>query len=123
MMKRLFGCCLALIVLSCTASNCGGGIEPEPGPVTPDTPAGVMLHGATQQTLTFQWSPVSGAASYEWKLLQGGSQVQEGSVSSRNVTISGLEAGTMYQFSVRAVSGSAVSAWSAALAAQTEAEK
>ena len=108
-------------MLSCTASNCGGGIDPDPDPKTPDVPSGLALHSVTQTSLTLQWSPVSGAASYDWKLLQGSAQVQNGSVTSRNVTVSGLEAGTAYRFSVRAVAGTAASAWSPEFPVETEA--
>ena len=96
--------------------------EPEPGPTVPDVPTGVSLHGATQTSLTFQWSPVTGATSYDWKLLQGSSQVQAGSVSGRNVTVSGLTAGTAYQFAVRSVSSAGASGWSGNLSASTESE-
>ena len=93
--------------------------EPEPEPTAPAVPAGIVVHNATETSLTFQWSPVSGATSYDWKLLQGTSQVQDGSVNSRNVTVSNLTAGTDYQFAVRAVSAAGASAWSGNLAAKT----
>ncbi len=107
---------LALILTACP------GPEPEPEPKAPDVPSGVSLHSATQTSLTFQWSPVTGATSYDWKLLQGTSQVQTGSVNGRNVTVSGLTAGTSYQFSVRAVSSAGASGWSGSLSASTESE-
>ena len=94
--------------------------EPEPEPTAPSVPTGILVHNATETSLTFQWSPVTGATSYDWKLLQGGSQVQAGSVSGRNVTVSGLTAGTDYQFAVRAVSAAGASAWSGNLTARTE---
>ena len=98
------------------------GPEPEPEPKAPDVPTGVALHSATQTSLTFQWSAVTGASSYDWQLNQGGTQIQKGSVSSRNVVISDLKAGTAYQFVVRAVSAAGASAWSSAVTASTEAE-
>lgn len=107
---------LALILTACP------GPEPEPEPKAPDVPSGVSLHSATQTSLTFQWSSVTGATSYDWKLLQGTSQVQTGSVNGRNVTVSGLTAGTSYQFSVRAVSSAGASGWSGSLSASTESE-
>ena len=82
------------------------GPEPEPEPKAPDVPTGIALHSATQTSLTFQWSAVTGASSYDWQLNQGGTQIQKGSVSSRNVVISDLKAGTAYQFVVRAFSSS-----------------
>ena len=98
------------------------GPEPEPEPKAPDVPTGIALHSATQTSLTFQWSAVTGASSYDWQLNQGGTQIQKGSVSSRNVVISDLKAGTAYQFVVRAVSAAGASAWSSAVTASTEAE-
>ncbi len=98
------------------------GPEPEPEPKAPDVPTGIALHSATQTSLTFQWSAVTGASSYDWQLNQNGTQIQKGSVSSRNVVISDLKAGTAYQFVVRAVSAAGASAWSSAVTASTEAE-
>ena len=98
------------------------GPEPEPEPKAPDVPTGIALHSATQTSLTFQWSAVTGASSYDWQLNQSGTQIQKGSVSSRNVVISDLKAGTAYQFVVRAVSAAGASAWSSAVTASTEAE-
>lgn len=110
---------LLLLVFLGLAVACGRP-EPEPEPTAPAVPTGILVHNATETSLTFQWSPVTGATSYDWKLLQGGSQVQAGSVSGRNVTVSGLTAGTDYQFAVRAVSAAGASAWSGHLAAKTE---
>ena len=117
--KYLLPALLPVLMLILTACP---GPEPEPEPAAPETPVGLTLHGATQTSLTFQWSAVTGAASYDWKLLQGSNQVQSGSVSTRNVTVSGLTAGTAYQFAVRAVSSAGTSAWSSSLTASTEAE-
>ena len=98
------------------------GPEPEPEPKAPDVPTGIALHSATQTSLTFQWSAVTGASSYDWQLNQGGTQIQKGSVSSRNVIISDLKSGTAYQFTVRAVSAAGASPWSNAVTASTESE-
>lgn len=98
------------------------GPEPEPEPKAPDVPTGIALHSATQTSLTFQWSAVTGASSYDWQLNQGGTQIQKGSVSSRNVVISDLKSGTAYQFTVRAVSVTGASPWSNAVTASTESE-
>lgn len=117
--KYLLPALLPVLMLILTACP---GPEPEPEPAAPATPVGLTLHGSTQTSLTFQWSAVTGAASYDWKLLQGSNQVQAGSVSTRNVTVSGLTAGTAYQFAVRAVSSAGTSAWSSSLTASTEAE-
>ena len=107
-------------MLLCMAAECGGGDEPQP--VSLEVPSGVTVHAVTQTSLTFQWSPVTGAESYDWKLSQSGSEVQSGSVRNRNVMVTGLTAGTKYQFVVRAVSQTASSDFSSPLTASTEVE-
>jgi len=112
---------LPLVVIALVlgmASTCSHEITPEPAVL--DVPSGLALHSSTQTSLTFQWSPVSGAASYDWKLMQGANQVQLGSSSARNATVSGLEPGTDYQFAVRACSSESTSGWSSSLTARTE---
>ena len=109
---------LMVALLLVGAASCGPEITPEPAVL--DVPTGLSLHSATQTSLTFQWSPVSGAVSYDWKLMQGSIQVQTGSANGRNVTVSSLEPGTAYQFSVRAFSPESTSGWSTALTARTE---
>ena len=61
-----------LAVLSCNKTPEGGETPEEK---VPAVPTGVRLHSATTTSLTFQWTAVSGADSYTWKLTQGGSQV------------------------------------------------
>ncbi len=116
---RLNWCVLLAL---CLGANCCEHPDPTPEPVAPAVPSGIVLHSATQNTLTFQWSPVSGATSYEWKLQQGSTQVQTGQAGGRNVTVSSLTAGTSYGFSVRSLAGSLSSAWSPVVTASTEAE-
>ena len=99
-------------------SSCEPEVTPEPTVL--DVPTGLTLHDATLTSLTFQWSPVSGALSYDWKLMQGSTQVQTGSANGRNVTVSSLQPGTEYQFSVRAFSLESTSGWSSALTARTQ---
>ena len=110
-----------MVLLLLLPVTCGHD-DPDPEPEIPAVPSGLTLHGSSQTTLTFQWAPVSGASSYDWKLMQGTAQVQAGSVNARNVTVSGLTAGTPYDFAVRSVSPAGSSAWSASLSASTEAE-
>ena len=116
---RLNWCVLLAL---CLGANCCEHPDPTPDPVAPAVPSGIVLHGATQNSLTFQWSPVSGATSYEWKLQQGSTQVQTGQAGGRNVTVSNLTAGTSYGFSVRSLAGTLSSAWSPVVTASTEAE-
>lgn len=120
-MKRDFLKLAFLLAIIPLITACPGP-EPEPEPKAPDVPTGITLHSATQTSLTFQWSAVAGASSYDWQLNQGGTQIQKGSVSSRNVVISDLKSGTAYQFTVRAVSVTGASPWSNAVTASTESE-
>lgn len=114
---------IAALLALCTISSCGKGEEPvtpsQEQPV-PSVPQNVKLHKATENSLTFQWNPVEGAVSYDWKLTLSGAVVADGSVSVRNVTVSSLAAGTDYGFSVRAVGTKGASDYSAVLAAKTE---
>ncbi len=112
---------LALCCAFSLAASCGEP-EPDPTPAVPDVPSGLTLHGATTTSLAFQWNAVSGATSYNWKLTKGTTPVQTGSARSRNTTVSGLTAGTTYQFAVQAEGAGGTSGWSNALSAATEAE-
>ena len=86
---------LCLLALSCTCD------KPEPsGPTAPAEPAGLVLHGATQTSLTFQWKAVEGATGYAWTLKKGSAKVSDGTVTARNVKVEDLEAGTTYRFGV-----------------------
>ena len=86
----------------------------------PATPSGLELHRATENSLTFKWTPVEGAASYGWRILQDGTEVNKGSTTSRSVEVTGLQKATAYKFSVRSVSAAGSSQWSAPLEATTE---
>ena len=84
-------------------------------------PSGVVLHSSTETSFTFQWSPVTGATSYEWDLYDSTNAIErEGTVTSRNVTIPDVEAGVKYTFKVRAVSADAKSDWSSSVEAYIE---
>ncbi|MBR5035056.1 MAG: fibronectin type III domain-containing protein [Bacteroidales bacterium] len=109
---------LALLGLN---AKCNKPVDPQQDKL--DAPTAVVLHNATKTSLTFQWSVVTGAESYEWKLTQSGSTAGSGSVTKRNVVIEELTPGTEYKFSVRAVAGEKTSEWSAAIAASTEADE
>ena len=120
-MNRQFAIIVILLAVTLgVASNCK---KVEPDKKTLDAPAGVTLHSATQTSLTFQWSQVTGAAAYEWKILQGAAQIQTGTVAKRNVVVEGLTAGSEYYFAVRAKADDVTSDWSASLAALTLAEE
>ena len=106
---------LSILAAVCLFVSCGGE-KPEPEPVNPvpATPTGLVLHGATETSLTFQWDAMQYATSYAWELKQGDQPVKNGTAEGkRNVTISGLTKATDYQFGVKAVSsaGSSSMTW------------
>ena len=91
---------LTLVTVLALVSACG---EPKPQPETPKNPAaptGLVQHGATETSLTFQWDAMEYATGYAWALYQDGSKVKEGSVTSRNVRVNDLQKATDYRFGV-----------------------
>ena len=116
---------IAALLALCAISSCGKGEEPaapDQGQPVPSVPQNVKLHSATETSLTFQWDPVQGAASYQWKLTKDGAPVSDGSTASRNATVNSLGRGTKYGFSVCATGPAGTSAYSAVVEAKTEGE-
>ncbi|MBQ1673588.1 MAG: fibronectin type III domain-containing protein, partial [Bacteroidales bacterium] len=114
---------LSILAAVCLFVSCGGD-KPEPEPVNPvpDAPTGLVLHGATETSLTFQWDAMQYATSYEWELKQGDQSVKNGTADGkRNVTISGLTKATDYQFGVNSFNANGRSAmnWISAKTAGT----
>lgn len=107
-MKKVLYLMAALLLLSA----CGGKEPEEPETPTvpaPGAPANLHQHNATETSLVFQWDAVENAASYAWELQKDGSKVNEGTVRTRNVTVSGLTKATDYRFGVKAVNESGAS--------------
>ena len=121
MKKTLTIWALATFVLAA----CGGGKD---DPVVPDTPQApfapenVKLYKATETSLQFQWSEVKVATSYAWEIQKNGVKEQEGTVGTRNVTVSDLTKATAYRFGVKAVNagGSSSMTWVEARTEGTE---
>jgi len=84
-----------------------------------DIPQNVVLHNATETSLTFQWAPVEGATRYLWKLQGEDNSVREGAETKRFVLIENLQKGTTYSFSVCAEGSGKTSAYSDAIEART----
>ena len=118
MVRSIIPGLLAFLAVCACGKDGGEPSTPSDKPVT--VPQNVRMHKATENSLTFQWDPVDGAKSYGWKLTREGTAVDEGSVSTRNVTVSSLTAGTTYGFSVCAVGNAGSSAYSAEIQATTE---
>ena len=109
-MRKYLPILFALTILA----SCGDDKPvPEPENPVPATPTGLVLHGASENSHTFQWDAMQYAASYAWELQQAGAKLQEGTTKSRNVIITGLAKATDYRFGVKAVNenGSSSVAW------------
>ena len=117
---------IAALLALCAIISCGKGEEPDTpdqGQPVPSVPQNVKLHNATENSLTFQWDAVQGAASYQWKLTKDGAPAGEGKANTRNATVSSLEQGTTYGFSVCAVGPGGSSAYSAVVEGTTKGTK
>lgn len=84
-----------------------------------DIPQNVVLHNATETSLTFQWAPVEGATRYLWKLQGEDNSVREGAETKRFVLIENLQKGTTYSFCVCAEGSGKTSAYSATIEGRT----
>ena len=112
MRKELTLMALSALILAA----CGGKEDPVVVPDTPkapSAPANVKLHKATETSLQFQWDAVEGATSYAWELQKDGTKVKDGTVGTRNATVSDLTKATNYRFGVKAVNagGSSSVTW------------
>ena len=117
---------IAALLVLCAIISCGKGEEPDTpdqGQPVPSVPQNVKLHSATETSLTFQWEAVQGAASYQWKLTKDGAPAGEGKANTRNATVSSLEQGTTYGFSVCAVGPGGSSAYSTVVEGTTKGTK
>ena len=112
---------IGIILGSMVSMGCGGTV-PDPTPTAPDAPTGDDLHSYSKTSLTFKWSPVKDASGYGYRLADGNGNTQEGTVKTRNVSISGLASGTLYRFAVRAFNDAGQSPWTSWLEVSTEAE-
>ena len=117
---------IAALLALCAIISCGKGEEPDTpdqGQPVPSVPQNVKLHNATENSLTFQWDAVQGAASYQWKLTKDGAPAGEGKANTRNATVGSLEQGTTYGFTVCAVGPGGSSAYSAVVEGMTKGTK
>lgn len=113
-----------LSVLAVSACMNSKPYEPEkPEDKDLAAPTGVAVSGeAGTTTLGFQWSAVTGATQYRYRLLKGNTEDKTGTVSATSVSFDGLTPDTVYKFDVCAVSGSIESSWSTRIEASTKAE-
>ena len=104
-MKKVYLIPLILLIGACGSKNL------PVVPSVPDAPQSLSLHASQETSLTFQWGLVTGATGYNWQLTQGGTAVQNGSVTSRNVTVKDLTKATDYRFGVCARNSEGESAY------------
>ena len=105
-MRKILSILCAMTLLA----SCGGDKPvPEPENPVPAAPTGLVLHGSTETSLTFQWETAEYATSYAWELLRSGAKVQEGTTRNRNTVVSGLAKATDYRFGVKAVNDNGAS--------------
>lgn len=79
------------------------------------TPTGLAASGVTQTGATLGWGSVSGATSYnlQWKAASSGTWTTVTGLTATSYGLSGLSAGTTYNFQVQAVCGSTSGNYSA----------
>lgn len=96
---------LTFLALAGLLASCGGKEEPvvPDTPKAPSAPMNVKLKKATETSLQFQWDQVADATSYAWEIQKDGAKVNEGTVRTRNVEVTGLTKATDYRFGVKAV--------------------
>jgi pectate lyase len=95
---------LPIFAATLLLASCGGEKPtPEPQNPVPSAPAGLVVHTATENGLSFQWEDSQYATSYAWELQQDGTNVKEGTTKNHNAIISGLTKATDYRFGVKAV--------------------
>ena len=85
----------------------------------PDTPSGLTAISASDTQINLEWDAVLQAGGYEYRV-DGGTPVDVGLNVTAEVT--GLTAGTSYDFEVRAYNDAGTSDWSAVVSQSTQAE-
>lgn len=92
------------------------GCQPPSGGGTCGSPTGLNATGVTQTGATLNWTSVSGATAYnlQWQVSGAGSWNTVTNLSTTSYALSGLTAGTTYNFQVQAVCGATSGTYSTA---------
>jgi chitodextrinase len=95
--------------------NCGGG----GCTAIPSVPSGLSASGVTSSSVNLSWNASSAGpgCTIQYRIFRNGTEVN--SVSGTSVTISGLAAGTTYNFSVAAIDEAGTSAQSGQISVRT----
>ncbi len=91
------------------------GCQPPGGGGSCGTPSGLSATNVTQTSATLNWGSVSGATSYnlQWRI-SGGSWNTVNGISATSYSLTGLSAGTTYNFQVQAVCSGRAGSYSSA---------
>lgn len=91
------------------------GCQPPGGGGSCGTPSGLNATNITQTSATLNWGSVSGATSYnlQWRI-SGGSWNTVNGISATSYSLTGLSAGTTYNFQVQAVCSGGAGSYSTA---------
>ena len=83
----------------------------------PPTPSGLSVDSTTASSALIGWDVVSSATGYQYRYKKNSEQAwgtASASQTGRTATITGLDAGTLYNFQVRAENASGFSVWAVA---------
>ncbi len=93
-------------------SSNGCGVPPPPSACA--TPSGLSVSNLASTTATLNWGAVSGATSYTARIKTTSSSTwTNGTTTGTSLNVSGLAAGTQYEFQVQAVCGTTTGNFSA----------
>lgn len=102
------------ILLSLLIAGCSEESPETPGDVSCGTPQGLTATAVSSTSATFNWTAVSGATGYRIRYKTAASSTWTSTTSGGNSrAISGLVAGTQYNFQVQTVCSADSSAYSA----------
>lgn len=117
--KYLLSASLILAVFSCRCQKGPAENEGPSGVSVPAVPSGLVCNSTDSTSLAFSWDEVKDADSYQYKLLEGMTLVQDGNTDSESVVLEGLKPSTTYRFAVKGLNEAGSSKYSDYLEAKT----
>ena len=110
-------------VKACNSAGCSDLTSCVAGTTIPATPPNLRVTNTTSSSITWSWDAVSGAASYNFYVYNGGTcstSRSSGSTSNTTITITGLSSSTAYSFKVKACNSGGCSDLSSCVAGTTK---